>query len=241
MPGPLVSVVLPVYNEVENIPILADRVVAGVAPLRERFDIEIIFVDDGSTDGSLAAMLAARKAHPEATFRVIRRRSNGGLSAAMASGFSAARGAVVVTLDADLQNDPADIPRLVNALTACDVAIGVRARRNDPLVKRVSSRIANAIRNAVTGENVRDTGCSLKAYKTGYLRRIKMFKGMHRFLPTLLKMEGARVIELEVNHHPRLHGQAKYHLLNRLVGPFLDLLAVRWMQMRRIDPAAEEV
>lgn len=237
----LVSIILPVFDEEENIPLLAERVVASAKRFPPHLAAELIFVDDGSADGSLAAMREARAAHPEAAIRILKRAANGGLSAAMATGFAAARGEMIVTLDADLQNDPDDIPRLLEALSACDAAVGVRERRADPLVKRVSSRIANAIRNLCTGDRVRDTGCSLKAYRAEAIRRVKMYDGMHRFLPTLLRMEGARVVELPVRHHPRLRGKAKYHLFNRLAGPFADLLAVMWMRARRIDPRAEEV
>lgn len=238
---PLVSIVLPIYNEEENVPILVERVLAAVEPLRDRYAFELLLVNDGSTDGSLAALRACREKFPAATLRIINLDRNWGLTAAMDAGFRHAAGEIAVTLDADLQNDPQDIPRMLAAIGPYDVVIGVRARRNDPLVKRVSSKIANFIRNTLTRENVRDTGCSLKAYKIGYLRKIKLFTGLHRFLPTLLKWEGARVLEVEVRHHPRLHGTAKYHLFNRLIGPFLDLLAVMWMRRRHLGYRTEEV
>jgi glycosyltransferase involved in cell wall biosynthesis len=137
-----------------------------------------------------------------------------------------------VTLDADLQNDPADIAKLMSWLDRADVVNGVRALRNDSFVRRVSSRIANSVRNRVTGESVTDVGCSLRAIRTTYLHRIKLFRGMHRFLPTLLALEGARVVEVPVSHRARSHGRSKYGVGNRLFVGLVDLLAVRWMQQR---------
>ena len=227
------SIVLPAYNEEGNIAPLAAELarVAGALP---GWSTECVFVDDGSTDATRSEMFAARARHPELHVRIVALDRNWGLAAAMDAGFRAARGEVVATLDTDLQNDPADLPRLLAHLEGADVVIGIRERRRDGFVKRVSSRIANAVRNRVTGDDVVDTGCSLKVYRKQYLDRIKLFTGLHRFLPTLLKLEGARVAQVVVNHRPRVHGKAKYHLWNRLVGPLLDLFAVRWMQKRHL-------
>ncbi len=235
------SIVLPAFNEEDNIPLLAAELSRVVCSLAGRWKVECIFVDDGSTDHTRQQMLGVRKEYPELGARIIALDRNWGLTAAMDAGFRAARGEVVATMDTDLQNDPRDLPRLLEHLEHADVVIGVRVQRRDPFVKRASSRIANAIRNWVTHENVADTGCSLKVFRKEYLDRIKLFHGLHRFLPTLLKMEGARVVQVPVNHRPRRHGRPKYHLWNRLVGPLVDLFAVRWMQKRHLGYRYEEI
>jgi glycosyltransferase involved in cell wall biosynthesis len=235
------SIVLPAYNEEGNIALLAAELAAVVRQIAPRWTVECLFVDDGSTDGTRAEILAARTRHPELGIRVIALDRNRGLTAAMDAGFRAARRDVVATLDTDLQNDPADLPRLLAHLDKADVVIGVRVNRRDGFVKRASSKIANAIRNRATGEDIIDTGCSLKVYRKEYLDRVKLFTGLHRFLPTLLKLEGARVVQVPVHHRPRIHGRAKYHLWNRLVGPLLDLFAVHWMQTRHLGYRWEEL
>jgi glycosyltransferase involved in cell wall biosynthesis len=228
---------VPVYNEADSLPPLLAEVDAA---LRGVPGLEVVLVNDGSTDGSLDVMRQLRERYPGLGMRIICLDRNHGLTTAMDAGFKAARGEVLVTLDADLQNDPADIPRLLAYLDKYDVAIGSRVNRNDRLVKRVSSKVANAIRNWATEESIKDTGCSLKAYRADYVRKLKLYHGLHRFLPTLLKLEGARVVEVPVNHRPRRFGQAKYHLFNRLTGPLLDLFAVRWMQKRQLRYRMEE-
>lgn len=167
--------------------------------------------------------------------RVLRFTENCGQSAALDAGFRAARGAVIATIDADLQNDPADLPRLLAALERADVVNGIRVGRQDPWLRRASSRVANAFRNWATGDHVTDVGCSLRVMRVEFLRRVKLYRGMHRFLPTLLRMEGARVIELPVSHRPRRRGRSKYGIANRLWVALTDLLAVCWMQRRRLD------
>ncbi len=230
MNPPVLSVVVPVYNEEANIP----RLVRELAATLDTLDrcCEIILVDDGSLDGSLRALREARAQDPR--IRILSFEANAGQSAAMAAGFRAARGDVVVTLDADLQNSPADIPRLLEKLPEFDMACGLRVNRQDPWIRRFSSRIANAIRNRLSDEQIQDTGCSLKAYKRVCLERIKLYNGMHRFLPTLFRMEGFRVVEVPVGHHPRRHGASKYNIRNRLVPSCIDLFAVRWMKKRQI-------
>ena len=237
----LLSIVLPVFNEEENLPILAEELSRVVTDLRSEWAVECVFVDDGSTDRSRQRMIEIRRRHPELGVRVVALDRNWGLTAAMDAGFRCARGEVVATLDTDLQNDPRDLPSLLSHLDRADVVVGIRVNRRDPFVKRLSSKIANAIRNWATDEDIADTGCSLKVYRTAYLERLKLFNGLHRFLPTLLKMEGARVVQVPVNHRPRRHGEAKYHLWNRLVGPLLDLFAVRWMQKRHLAYRWEEI
>jgi glycosyltransferase involved in cell wall biosynthesis len=227
---PAISVVVPVFNERDNLATLAGEIRGALLPLGRPY--EVVFVDDGSTDGSGLALAALRASDP--AVRVVSFRRNAGQSAALDAGFRHARGAVVVTLDADLQNDPADIPRLLDALDGYDAVAGVRVRRRDGLVRRVSSRVANYVRNRLSQETISDTGCSLKAFRRDALERIFPFDGMHRFLPTLLKMEGFRVRELPVGHRPRVHGDSKYGIGNRLIPSFVDLLAVRWMKRRRL-------
>jgi dolichol-phosphate mannosyltransferase len=248
---PEISLVIPVYNEEPNLPPLAGEIRQTMDALGRPY--EVLLVDDGSTDGSLAAMI--RLASQDPAVRVIRQSRNAGQSAALEAGFRHARGAIVVTLDADLQNDPADIPLLLarlegsagsagNRVSAgpCDVVCGVRVGRQDSWVRRLSSGIANAVRNRLTHESVADVGCTLRACRAEYLRRIPVWKGMHRFLPTLLRMEGARIAEVDVRHRPRRFGKPKYNIRNRIWRASTDLFGVRWLQARWIDRRlAEEV
>jgi dolichol-phosphate mannosyltransferase len=233
---PEISIVIPVYNEEESLPLLDAEIRQAMRPLGRSY--EVIYVDDGSTDGSARVLL--RLAREDPALRIVRQRRNSGQSAALDAGFRSARGGLVVTLDADLQNDPADIPRLLERMDGHDVVSGVRVRRQDSWVRKASSRVANRVRNRVTRDDVTDVGCTLRACRAEVLRRVPMFDGMHRFLPTLLKMEGARAIEIPVHHRPRLHGQPKYNISNRLWRALGDLFAVRWMQKRRIDRSLSE-
>ena len=235
--APELSVVLPVYNEEESLDPLYGALYAVLDELGK--PCEIIIVDDGSSDGSPEVMERLRKKDPR--IRIIRHRTNGGLSAAMGTGFRTARGGIVATMDADLQNDPRDLPLLLEKLEDADAVVGWRHERRDPAIKKMSSRFANWLRNSFIHDGIHDTGCSLKVFRRDYVRRLKMFKGMHRFLPALLQMEGARVVEVKVRHHPRRYGEAKYHLTNRLWGPLLDLFAVRWMQKRLVTPQYDEI
>ena len=225
-----VSVVAPVYNERDNLTPLVDELLSVLRPTRVPF--EIVLVDDGSKDGSSQAIEALAAAHPEV--RGLHFEANGGQTAAFDAGFKAARGAVVVTIDADLQNDPRDIPALLQALAGHDAAVGFRATRRDGFVRRFSSKFANAVRNRVSGDDIVDTGCSLKAFRAEALRGIKLWNGMHRFLPTLIKIDGGSVVQIAVNHRPRLKGESKYGVWNRVFRSSADLLAVRWMKSRRL-------
>ena len=202
-------------------------------------NLEVIFVDDGSTDKTLDVMLEFRRFYD--FVRVLSMDGNYGLSAALDAGFRNCTGDVVVSLDADLQNDPEDILKLLEKIPEYDVVIGIRVQRMDGIVKKISSRIANGIRDFVLGEKWQDTGCTLKAYKRSYLEKIKLYSGLHRFLPTLLLMEQARILEMPVNHRPRVYGKSKYHLWNRLTGPLRDLLAVRWMKSRHFSYRTKEL
>jgi glycosyltransferase involved in cell wall biosynthesis len=234
MSAPRISVVIPVFDEEESIEPLHRELDAALA--RVAGGVEIVFVDDGSRDASPARLRAA--AAKDARVRVVEMDGNQGQSAAFAAGFAAARGEIVVTLDADLQNDPADIPRLLAVMDAesADVVNGVRAERRDTLVRRVSSRVANATRNWITDDSVTDVGCSLRAMRSVHAKRVRMLRNMHRFLPTLLRLEGAtKIVEIPVAHRPRRHGTSKYGLGNRLWVGIADLFGVRWMQARHLD------
>jgi glycosyltransferase involved in cell wall biosynthesis len=232
------SIVVPAYNEEDNLPVLLREIDEVLSGLSEHG--EIILVNDGSTDRTLEVMIRLKEQYSPWRIRVLTLNGNHGLSAALDAGFQNAKGEIVVSLDADLQNDPHDIPKLLENLTEADAVIGIRAKRQDSFVKKMSSRIANSVRDSVLKEKWRDTGCTLKAYKRTTLDKMKLFDGLHRFLPTLLRMEGARVIEVEVNHRPRVHGKSKYHLSNRLIGPLRDLFAVRWMKRRHFHYHVEE-
>jgi glycosyltransferase involved in cell wall biosynthesis len=225
------SVVIPVYNEEENIPILVQELEETLTSLGKSY--EVIFVDDGSQDNSLKHILEACRGNPR--IRVISFEENAGQTAAMDAGFRNARGDVIVTMDADLQNSPRDIPLLLEKIPEYDMVFGWRAVRNDPWVRRFSSVIANTTRNLLSQENIKDITCSLKAYKRECFQRIKLYHGMHRFLPTLFKMEGYRAVEVRVNHYPRRYGVSKYNIRNRLFRSFMDLLAVRWMKKRKLN------
>jgi glycosyltransferase involved in cell wall biosynthesis len=233
---PEISIVIPVYNEEESLPLLAAEIHGAMSPLGRPY--EVIYVDDGSTDGSAGVLRELARQDP--AVRVVRQRRNAGQTAALDAGFRFARGGIVVTLDADLQNDPADIPRLLDAMDGYDVVSGVRADRRDSWVRKASSRIANRVRNRFTHDDVTDVGCTLRACRAEFLRDIPVFTGMHRFLPTLLAMAGARKTEIPVNHRPRLHGEPKYNISNRLWRALADLFAVRWMQKRWIDRRLSE-
>ena len=233
--SPRVTLVVPAHDEEESLPPLIGEIREALAGI----PYEVVLVDDGSTDGTLGVMLALAESDP--AVRVIRQRPNRGQSAALCAGWRAARAPVVVTLDADLQNDPADVPRLLATLEdGFDVVNGVRSDRKDGWVRRVSSRVANSVRNRLTGDSVTDVGCTLRACRTELLRDLPMFDGMHRFLPTLLRLGGARVTEIPVRHRPRRFGATKYGIRNRLWKGIVDLWAVRWMGRRWIDPRGVE-
>jgi len=226
------SIVIPAYNEERNLPVLVEEIDRALFPLGLRY--ETLLVDDGSTDGTLA--VAQQLAQEAPRRRVLHLKRNSGQSAALDAGFRHARAPILASLDADLQNDPADLPKLLEKLEeGWDVVSGIRTRRSDGWVRRVSSRIANGVRNRVTHESVTDVGCTLRVYRRAFTDRLPMFTGMHRFLPTLLRLAGARVTEIPVHHRPRLHGEAKYNIRNRIWNALCDLLAVRWMQSRWID------
>ncbi|OLB75079.1 MAG: glycosyltransferase [Nitrospirae bacterium 13_2_20CM_2_61_4] len=222
------SVVVPVYNERDNLPPLTAQVLKALTGQVGSF--EIIYVDDGSTDGSGPILDELASYYPEV--RVFHFDRNYGQTSAFDAGFHQAGGDVIATLDGDLQYDPADILTLLPLAEHYDLVCGWRKDRHDTLVKRLSSRIANAIRNAVIHDSVHDTGCSLKIIHRRVVERIPLFEGMHRFFPALARMHGFTVTEVPVRHFPRIHGQSKYGIANRVFKALRDLLAVRWMQSR---------
>lgn len=230
------SVVIPVRDEAGSLRALHRELDAALGEVSG--GIEILLVDDGSRDDSLARMREIAGADPRV--RVLTLDGQHGQSAALEAGFRVVRGTVTATLDADLQNDPADLPRLLSHLNRADVVGGIRTDRHDSWVRKLASRIGNGFRNWVTGESVTDVGCSLRVMRTAYLRRVKLFRGLHRFLPTLLRLEGARVIEVPVCHRERRFDRSKYGILDRLFVGFVDVLAVRWMKSRALHYRATE-
>lgn len=236
-PVPLLSILLPAYNEEACIASIVRETACVLHGLGRPF--EILVVDDGSTDATPARLKELAQEIPE--LRVLRLAANSGQSAALGAAFRAARGGIFVTLDADGQNDPADIPALVARLDACDLCCGYRADRQDTWSKRYGSRLANAVRNRMLHERIRDTGCTLKAFRAEWARPLPMqFRGLHRFLPALLAMAGARIEEIPVNHRPRNAGRSKYTNWGRFKETLWDLFAVRWMQKRYRPLRAEE-
>ncbi len=226
---PSISLIIPVYNEEQSIRAVLDEAVQVLDALHEPY--EILLVNDGSTDGTASALKAACQQYP--TVRVFTVVPNSGQSAAFGVGFRECRGQIAVLMDGDGQNDPQDIPPLIAALKDCDACCGYRASRQDSISKRLGSRIANRIRQLILHDGIRDTGCSLKAVKTEFLRNLPMeFRGMHRFLPAFWIMRGARIKQMPVRHRPRAGGHSKYTNLGRLKETIWDLWAVRWMQRR---------
>lgn len=232
------SVVLPIYNEKGNLePLLRElSAVLGDVPH------EIIAVDDGSTDGSLDELKSLVPEVSGLRILVLQRRC--GQSAAMMAGIDVAAGEILVTMDADGQNDPADIPVLLGALggePSYAAAVGYRVRRADGVWRRVQSRFANAVRNRITGDTVRDTGCGLRAIRRGAALGLVRFDGMHRFIPTLLRMRGWTVVELPVKHRMRLHGRSKYGAWNRAFRGLWDAMGVRWLARRSVGYEVKEM
>ncbi len=227
---PDLSVVIPVYNEEENLPLLWEELRGVLEGLG--LAVEVIFVDDGSRDGSPEIVRGLREADPRV--RLVRLKSHAGETAATDAGLKAALGRWVVVMDADLQNDPADIPTLLGYLDRWDAATGWRQERahGDDWRRRVASRIANRVRNWLSDETIQDSGCTFRAFRRECLRDLVLYRGLHRFIPTLLTLRGYRVIEVPVNHRPRRFGRSKYGVWDRAFVAFADLLAIRWMKSR---------
>jgi len=222
---PAVSVVIPLYNEQDNMEALQRELHAALCGLA----YEIVFVDDGSADDTVQRV----ERRPEV--RLLEFEKNAGQSAAMYAGIHAARGEVIVLLDGDLQNDPADIPKLLAEIgNGAGLVCGYRARRRDTVVKRITSRVANFVRSRFTKDGVRDTGCTLKAMRRECRAALLPFYGMHRFIPALIKGAGHTVVEIPVNHRPRTAGVSKYGLGNRAIKATVDMFGVRWLLSRQV-------
>jgi dolichol-phosphate mannosyltransferase len=225
---PHLSVVIPFRDEAPSLRALC----AELTPVLDALDFEseVIFIDDDSHDEG--RQIVSDLAVGDRRLRLLSLSPHAGQSAALEAGFRAAFGEIIATLDADLQNAPSDLPRLIEALDHADCVCGVRIDRQDRFSKRLASWIANSIRRFVLSDGVRDIGCSIRVMRARDLARIKLFRGGHRFLPSLLAMEGARIVELPVRHRARRHGSSKYGIGGRLGAVWLDLLAVAWMKQR---------
>lgn len=228
---PEYSVVIPIYNEADNLVALVEEIHGALAPLGKPW--EVLAVDDCSRDQSLAVLRRLQASHPE--LRILRHRVNCGQSAAFATGVAHARGNVIITMDSDRQNDPADLPRMIALLTPDLAAVlGVRRRREDSEIRRWSSRLANWYRDVLTGVPVKDAGCFLRVLRRNAVAELPVFNGLHRFVATLLHYQGHRFVEIEVNHRPRVAGKSNYGIGNRLWRGIRDCFAMRWYRARVI-------
>jgi dolichol-phosphate mannosyltransferase len=224
--NPHISVVIPVYNEAESLAQLQSELTKVLTD----YDHELVFVDDGSDDNSLQMI------HRGSRVRVVEFAKNTGQSAAIYAGLRAARGAVLVLIDSDLQNDPNDIPRLlVEIEKGADLVCGFRTKRKDTWFKRLQSKIANAVRSRFTKDGVRDTGCTLKAMRRECREALVPFYGMHRFIPALIKGAGYRIVEVPVQHRARQYGSSKYSFGNRAWRATIDMIGVRWLLSRQFQ------
>lgn len=224
------SVVVPIFNERGNLEELMRQIDEALG----EFSYEVLAVDDGSTDGSDRELQRLSQIH--ANLRVIALPHNSGQSTALAAGFGSARGTLVATIDGDLQYDPREIPALVQAISEseADAVVGYRVGRRDSRWKRVQSVIANRTRDFITADRIRDTGCGLKLLRRDILNRIALFQGMHRFIPTLVRIAGGKVVEVPVAHRPRVWGRTKYGVWNRMLRGLLDSMGVRWLKRRAL-------
>lgn len=230
------TIIVPIYNEVENLPRL-EQVFAAYLPTCPRKAC-VLFVNDGSADGSLEGI--REMCGRNDGFFFLSFRKNCGLSAAIKAGFDYSLSPLVGYIDADLQTTPDDFNLLLEHADQYELVTGIRANRKDTVGKRLQSKIANGFRRHMTGDTARDTGCPLKVLHTDVARRIPMFTGMHRFLPAMVMLQNGRMMQIPVRHFPRVAGQSKYHLWNRLVAPFLDCFAYRWMRKRWYNYAVAE-
>ena len=234
-PLPWISVVIPIKDERDNISLVASQLLKFFEgrPESDTAPFELVFVDDGSTDGSGASL--DELVNQSETIRVLHLDQNHGQTAAFDAGFRQARGALIATMDGDLQYDPNDFAKLLRLIAQYDLVCGRRAARHDNVVRRWSSKIANQVRNWVVHDGIADTGCSLKIFRRTVVERMPLFKNMHRFFPALAQMYGFSVTEVSVQHFPRAHGMSKYGVGNRLFAGLYDLFAVRWMQKRCLN------
>jgi glycosyltransferase involved in cell wall biosynthesis len=222
---------MPVYNEEDNLKPLMEELEAVLKKTGRSF--EVLCINDCSTDNSLVVIRQLQKTRP--FLRVVNHCVNSGESAAGATGFEHAFGDIVITIDADQQNDPADIPALLNALKdGVHAVCGIRLKREDDWVRRLSSRIANGFRNWMTGDRIADAGCTYRALRRSALHEVPVFNGMHRFLPTLLRFQGYNAVEIPVNHRPRTRGKSKYGVGNRMWRGIVDCFAMRWFRARSV-------
>ena len=233
---PLYSVVVPAYNEAESLPTLLAEIEQALSPLGEPF--EAIVVDDGSTDDTLDVLRS--ESRKRSWLRWLSFERNSGQSAGFDAGFRAARGDVIITMDADLQNNPADIPILLERLDDYDAVCGVRVRRKDKAVRRLVSFLGNRFRNWVLGTDFRDTGCSLKAFRRECVERLPIFNGLHRFLNNVFELQGFRVLEIPVSHRARQFGVTKYGIFRRAFRVLPDILAMGWMKRRWVTYRVRE-
>lgn len=228
---PKVSVVVPFYNEELNAPILSKQIEAVFAEIPD-CEYECLFVNDGSTDGTRETLDQLAKSHPQV--RPIHLRKHRGQSAALIAGMRAAKGEFILTLDGDLQNDPCDFPKLLELLEQYDCVYGVRVNRQDTWIRRTSSRIANAIRNAILHDGIQDSGCGTKGFRRVCIGHFLPFDGVHRFFAVLVRNAGLSIVECPVTHHPRKHGESKYGIHNRLWRGLYDLIGVAWLRRRYV-------
>jgi glycosyltransferase involved in cell wall biosynthesis len=228
----VISVIVPVHDEERSVALLHDELVSALGQLDEAW--EVVFVDDGSADGTFSALTRLHAAHDNV--RVVRLRRNFGKASALQAGFAEAQGDIVVTIDGDLQDDPAEIPRLLAKLAeGFDLVSGWKTKRRDPLTRRIPSRIFNAVTGRLSGLRLHDLNCGLKAYRAEVVRGMPIYGELHRFIPVLAHYRGYRVAELPVNHRPREHGRSRYGM-ERYVRGFLDLLTVTFMGRYRHRP-----
>ena len=232
-PLPWVSVVIPIKDERDNLPPLTEKLLKVLDGQKESkaSPFEILYVDDGSTDGS-AELLDTLEGRYPTKITVLHFDRNYGKTAALDAGMRHSRGALVITMDGDLQMDPEDIPKLLSHAKDYDLVCGWRQQRHDNLMRMLSSRLAFLVRNAVLKDGIHDTACEFKVFRRVVIDRLALFEGLHRFFPALALMHGFRVTEVPIRHHPRAHGQSKYGVGNRLFTGLYDMFAVRWMRSR---------
>jgi dolichol-phosphate mannosyltransferase len=231
------SFVIPANNEADNLIPLMVEVDTVLKQLHG--PSEVIFIEDGSTDSTLSCLIELKSRYPY--IKVIVFDKNYGQSSGFDAGIQAASGEIIITMDADLQNDPADVINLLKFYPEYEVVIGTRSKRNDSIVKVISSRIGNGVRNIITTDCIKDTGCSLKVFKSEIIKKVRLFDGMHRFLPTLCRMYGARIKEVPVSHRSRNKGKSHYGIGNRALNGLQDTFAVRWMLKRKLQYQIERI
>jgi len=230
------TVLIPVYDEADNVEPLVEELVPVLEELGKAY--EILFVDDGSTDATYQRLRDLQSRWPQ--IRLVKLATNCGKTTALVAGWDRARGNLIVTMDGDCQNDPHDIPKLLEQIPAHDLAIGYRVKRHDTWFRRLQSLIANRIRSGVIQDGIRDGGCGFQAFRREALSGQKFFRGLHRFLPALFLLEGYKVTQVPVNHRPRLHGRGKFNMRNRVIRAFDDMMAVRWIRTHKIRYEVEE-